>query len=153
RFMKQHFGEEAETYNWFLHTIKKNLNNYFIIIDSTRKIIGLSNSQYIKLPRETRHETIQSVIAVWHIAVDSSHRNRGLATWLYENVFRKYLLVGRRRRHEILAIVGEAVESAENFLNSLGRKRLFYKQGDGLHEVSYMCPPLDYDPNTGCMNG
>jgi GNAT superfamily N-acetyltransferase len=155
RFMKFHFGDESETYGWFVRSMRDGLNQYFVVEDEQRRIIGLSNSQYLRIKKTNTDQTAggQAIFVVWHIAIDELHRGKGLAKILYATIYRHYLMLARRRRHEILAIVGEAVSSVETFLNALGRRRLYFKSEKGWEEVSYMCPPLDYDPHTGLVNG
>src|SRR5438105_4899415 len=65
RFMRRHFGDEAETQKWFAHTIEKKLNQYFFVADRKNKIVAFSNSQYIKLQKENRSDPIQTAVGVW----------------------------------------------------------------------------------------
>jgi ribosomal protein S18 acetylase RimI-like enzyme len=152
-FMISHFGDEAETYNWFVHSIKYCAYDYLVVCNEENRVVALSRSQYLKIRENRTQGDNQSILAIWYIAVDRKYRNRGLAKALYSEMYKRTLKLARSRRHEILAIVGEAVESVEEFLNAMGRKRLYQRVRGTLEEVSYEYPPMDFDPKTGEVSG
>jgi len=152
QFMKTYFAGESETFGWLIRSMEDDLNQYFVVEDSNRTVVALSNSQYLRIRGRARG-SLQSIVVIWHIAVDPDHRGKGLAKSLYRTIYEDALNTARRRKHEVLAIVGEAMDEVEGLLNALGRKRLYYRQGNNWEEVSYLCPPLDYDQSTGAVIG
>ena len=154
-FMLSQFGaEEAETKEWLYHAIADSINTVFVALNSDDKIVGLSNSQYLSLSGDTAKVRNRSILAVWHLSVDKSVRGLGLAKHLQFSMLRDAYLVAKRSCHHFVGVCGEVVETAEAIMNRLYCKRMYYPDQRGnLHEVPYVCPPVDYDAETGKLTG
>lgn len=151
--MVEEFGkEESETLTWLRHTVKKKINRYHIAETPEGDIATLSNTQYLELEPAKGHENEpkESIIPVWHIISDRAHRNKGIASELYQSFYQDALAEAQKRGNVIKGVIGEAVSSVEGFLNRMGRKRMYFEDKKGnMHEVPYLCPPVDMDDETG----
>jgi hypothetical protein len=152
-FMKNVFVKESETLTWLIHSIKDELNDYYIIESKGGQVLAFSNSQYITLSPKTAH-LAESIVVIWHVTTEANYRKRGFATEIYYSIYRDALATAQSRGHLIKGIVGEAIGEIEIFLNKMGRKRLYFEEAGGdVYEVPYICPPLDFNPQTGELIG
>ncbi|MDP3772429.1 MAG: GNAT family N-acetyltransferase [bacterium] len=153
RTMVKEFGkEESETLTWLRHTIRKDLNRYHVAETPEGEVAAFSNTQYLELDPALGHENDprESVIPIWHIVSDPAFRNKGVASELYQSFYQDALEEAKKRGDVIKGIIGEAVDSVEGFLNRMGRKRMYFEDSNGnVHEVPYVCPPVDMDDTTG----
>ena len=151
--MVKEFGkEEAEALYWIRDTIKKDINRYHIAETPEGEIVAFSNTQYLELePASGRErEPRESIVPIWHIVSDRAHRNKGVASELYQNFYQDALVESQKRGNILKGIIGEAVSSVEGFLNRMGRKRMYFEDRAGnVHEIPYLCPPVDTDDRTG----
>jgi hypothetical protein len=152
-FMIAEFGAEAETKEWFRHAIEKRINTFFVLLNEER-VVGLSNSQYLILKGQVQDSTKCSILAVWHISVDQGLRKRGLAKHLEYAMLRRAYFIAKRCRHLFVGVCAEAVETAEPVFNKLHCRRVYYQDQVGdIHELAYVCPPVDYNAMTGALLG
>lgn len=153
RTMVKEFGkEESETLTWLRHTIRKDLNRYHVAETPDGKVAAFSNTQYLELEPAPGHEhdPRESIVPIWHIVSDPAYRNRGVASELYQSFYQDALEEAKKRGNVMKGIIGEAVDSVEGFLNRMGRKRMYFEDREGnVHEVPYVCPPVDMDDATG----
>jgi len=151
--MVKEFGrEESETLTWLRHTIRKDLNRYHVAETPEGKVAAFSNTQYLELESSQGKEDDpkESIVPIWHIVSDPALRNQGVASELYQSFYQDALAEAKKRGNVVKGIIGEAVSSVEKFLNRMGRKRMYFEdQGGNIHEVPYMCPPVDMDDATG----
>lgn len=138
-----------------LETTKKHIElnqaNYNIARNKKGEIIAVSSSSlidYIK-PEGDNFNTIeprQSTIFISYILTDPKYRQNGLSSSLYQNTYIEAISDARKNQSIIKGIIGESVETAENYLNKMNRKRIYFNDKDGnIQEVKYLCPPLHYD--------
>jgi GNAT superfamily N-acetyltransferase len=153
--MLTEFGSEsAETEQWFRHALKKRINTFFVLLDEHSKVVGLSNSQYLTLEGGDQEFAKSSILAVWHICVAKKLRGQGLAKHLQYAMLRHAYDIAKRCRHLFVGACGETVETAEHVFNKIHWRRVYYcDQVGDMHELPYVCPPVEYNAKTGKFVG
>lgn len=151
--MVEEFTEdETETIGWLRHSIKEKLNYYHAIEAANGELAVYSNTQYLELEPVAgkEGEPREAIVPIWHIYTADEFRGKGLATELYQNFYQNALAEAQKRGNVLKAVIGEAVSTVETFLNRMGRKRMYFEDAQGtIHEVPYLCPPIDMSTKTG----
>ncbi len=143
-FLSQWFEEEEnDREEDYVTAIEQELGDFFVIRNAERQIVALMNAQFA--PLNERAESGGELI-IWYVVTDKAYRGKGLATELYRTAYETALAQARDQQREIVAIVGETEATAERFFNSMGRKRLYYEDEEGvMHELPYVVPPSQAD--------
>jgi leucyl aminopeptidase (aminopeptidase T) len=110
----------------------------------------ISHSQNTILDTETERGQKEGLIFYASIVTREKFRRRGLAKELHSMILKTTLEEVKKRQEGLLGAIGEARAGSEGFWNHVRLRRLYFEDSEGnLHEVPYICPPLEWDEKTG----
>ncbi|GEM_PF-5722949 len=139
-FLDQIFGEdEMGDKEEFEHAIKNGIFDFTTIRDEKGEILSVICSQNVDSLKSS-----DQMLAIWYIATKEDQQSKGFALELYQSVYETALADARNNGKGISAVVGEAVDEVEGYLNKMGRRRTyFYNQVGDLVEIPFPQPPID----------
>ena len=87
---------------------------------------------------------------IGYVVTKETEEGKGLAARLYRAAYLFFMRRAEIKAREAYGIVGEMVETVEEyFLRIGGCRRVYAETPDGAAEIPYIQPPLDFDKATG----
>jgi len=105
-----------------------------------------------QIPRLDRNllDTGKNILYAIYIVVDKNYQGQtGLAKQLYISSLIDAVIEAEKMGREIDAIVAECSDATETLQNSVGLKRVYFKNGIHLTELNFRQPHLFFNPVTG----
>ncbi|MFY9492988.1 MAG: hypothetical protein WAP55_00670 [Minisyncoccia bacterium] len=87
---------------------------------------------------------------IGYVVTDDTERDKSLASRLYRAACLFFMRRSEIKAREAYGIVGEMVETVEEFFLKVGGcRRLYVETPERILEIPYIQPPLDFDKRTG----
>lgn len=162
--LKENFSPEQlisdEDFKRNIDGVDKNGNtkskfNFFYVEEITHnkdtgeeetKIIGVRVSEQLPIFDEKGNKTNENMFYGVYIAVDKDYRKYGLGTELYISAL---IDTTQDSQTNLTYISAECSDDTEKLQNTLGLRRVYFKENGKLKEYEYIQPCLDFDPKTG----
>lgn len=142
--------DEVDPFEIFRSSLLDESSACHIVEDEQGTIYSLSQVQYLEFRSRDGDPRGDSALFVAYIVTREDARGWGFAGELYQAFYEWARDRAHSSGHNFWGVVGETVDGVERFLNSMGRKRIYFQEtGGDVREVPYILPPLDWDKETG----
>jgi len=133
------------------HFTKRSQYRLFIVKNPTNsKVIGARIMEQIPCLDSTLSDTGRNILYAIYIAVDKMYQGQtGIAKQLYISSLIDSVIEAEKKGKDFDMIIAECSDATENLQNSVGLKRVYFKNGIYLTELDFKQPYLYFDPMTG----
>jgi len=122
------------------------------VVDSNNEIASIVTGGRLDLTDANNKSSGKQMFMISYAVTTDAARRKGLATEAFVSAITKADKDAHADGKELTYVVGEVNASAEEYVNSLGRYRVYAEsreQPGKFTELRYIQPPLDFDPKTG----
>lgn len=145
-FMLETFGEEeAIPLDWLQIAILENRDQIFII-EREGNIAAYMQSIYMEIGNN------EALSYLCYTQVDKNYSKKSLVPELQLSMYKNYKKIAENKGQKITGEVAEMQSGVLRLVNRLeyGGTGAYYEDIEGnIKEISYLCPPIDYDSKTG----
>lgn len=133
-------------------TESPNKTGVFVIKNEQGEIVNTAVTTQLELINKEGKPTGKTVLFVYYVVTRKGLRQSGFAREAYVSVLIEASLEAESNGKQLLFMAGDSVPTAEPYLNSIGRKRVYAKrnnQDNIFDELDFVLPALDFDKKTG----
>jgi GNAT superfamily N-acetyltransferase len=121
----------------------------FYIENEYGEIVAVRVAEQIPLKNKDGQLTDKTMFYGIYIVVKEEYRNTGIGRDLYIYALIDALIDAKRNNKSIDLIVAECTPQSEKLMNMAGLKRIYLKESEGLIELQYRHPSLEFDMENG----
>lgn len=143
---------EVEPMDSILEGITLDEHRYLIAKNEKGEVASYVQGSYLDIMPESGEieESEEAVLFFGYCLTKDKFRRKRLLSELVKNILISFLEKARAQGQELKGIIVEAYDKAQPLFNSLGLRRVYFKNEEGkIEEVPYSFPPMDWDRQAG----
>lgn len=121
----------------------------FYVDDNEGKTVAARISENFPLVDKDGNETNKNVFLGLYIVVDKDYRSTGIARELYISALIDAAIQSEKENKDLSILIAECTPASEKLMNTVGLKKIYFKNGDTLKEYEYYQPVIEFDKKTG----
>lgn len=121
----------------------------FYVEDENKNVIATRVAENFPLQDKEGKETNENIFYGLYIVIDKEYQSTGLARELYISALIDAAVESQKENKDLTALVAECTPASEKLMNTVGLKKIYFKDENQFKEFEYYQPAIEFDTETG----
>lgn len=121
----------------------------FYVEDENKNVIATRVAENFPLQNKEGGQTNENIFYGLYIVIDKDYRSTGIARELYISALIDAAIESQKEKKDLTALIAECTPASEKLMNTVGLKKVYFKNENQFQEFEYYQPAIEFDTDTG----